>query len=156
MRLNVTGYKNKIVNLYDSVNFQSIPIEYKSQIRSEYGFSQDDIIGVFPAIIDPRKGQDSAIKAFKKLLRKYPNARLLIVGGCNKIFTDYENKLLDLMKGFEKNIFYLGHQKNINQIYRIADYVLALSHDGEAYGLVLIEAGLCKLPSNSNKCWSYS
>ncbi|HCH1012715.1 TPA: glycosyltransferase family 4 protein [Vibrio parahaemolyticus] len=141
-----TGTSTKIVRIYDGLDAK-IQASYNSDfVRKELNIPESSIVGLFPAILDPRKGQDLAIDAFRLLSPELPNSFLVIAGGCHSTYTEYGNKLEDMAEGYSHCIKMLGHQENMNKLYSIADYVLALSHDGEAYGLVPVEAGQYRLP----------
>ena len=146
-----TGTKTKIVCIYDGVNAHEPVKINQSNLRKEYGVNSNHIVALFPAIIDPRKGQDLAIEAFLQVADRLPNLVLMIIGGCDKIFNDYGNKIKEMASRNKDRIKLLGHQTDVGKFYSIADYTLALSHDGEAYGLVPIESALHKLPIIATK-----
>ena len=87
-------------------------------------------------------------KAFKKVMNKYPNIRLLIIGEGEqkKILTHYIKK-----NNLEKNIFLIGFLNNIFYILsRSKGFIL--SSLWEDPGFVLVEAAFCKVPIISSDC----
>ena len=87
-------------------------------------------------------------KAFKQVINKYSNIRLLIIGEGEqqKIITRYikENNL-------EKNIFLIGFLDNIFYILsRSKGFIL--SSLWEDPGFVIVEAAFCKVPIISSDC----
>jgi glycosyltransferase involved in cell wall biosynthesis len=87
-------------------------------------------------------------KAFKKVVTKYPNAKLLIAGdGEDKEKIDsyiIKNKL-------EENIITLGYIKNIFPLMYGAKLFI-LSSLWEDPGFVLIEASFCRTPTLTSNC----
>ena len=87
-------------------------------------------------------------KAFKKVINKYPNIRLLIIGEGEqkKILTHYIKK-----NNLEKNIFLIGFLDNIFYILsRSKGFIL--SSLWEDPGFVIVEAAFCKIPIISSDC----
>jgi len=87
-------------------------------------------------------------KAFKKVMNKYPNIRLLIIGEGEqkKILTHYIKK-----NNLEKNIFLIGFLDNIFYILSKSKGFI-LSSLWEDPGFVLVEAAFCKVPIISSDC----
>ncbi|MGY0616933.1 glycosyltransferase family 4 protein [Vibrio sp. FJH11] len=141
-----TGTKTRVIRIYDGLDSKLEANYDKDLVRQELNIPKDSIVGLFPAVIEPRKGQDLAIEAFRLLASDLPNSNLVIAGGCNDSFIEYGKKIKRMVKDSPDSIRLLGHQKDMNKLYSMADYVLALSYDGEAYGLVPVEAGQHHLP----------
>ncbi len=53
----------------------------RAAIRERLGWADSDLFVVCISRLVPRKGQDSLIKAWPAVLRKFPNAHLVLVGG---------------------------------------------------------------------------
>lgn len=87
-------------------------------------------------------------KAFKIIISKYPNFKLLIAGDGEdkKKLVDYidKNKL-------KKNIFLTGHVDNIFPLMKGAEAFI-LSSLWEDPGFVIIEAAFCRTPVFSSNC----
>ena len=87
-------------------------------------------------------------KAFKQVINKYSNIRLLIIGEGEqkKIITRYIKK-----NNLEKNIFLIGFLNNIFYILsRSKGFIL--SSLWEDPGFVIVEAAFCKVPIISSDC----
>ncbi|SEJ75819.1 Glycosyltransferase involved in cell wall bisynthesis [Dyadobacter sp. SG02] len=89
----------------------------RAELRKKYGFGQTEKIILFCGRIADEKGVDYLIRAFKLLLPKVPNARLLVIGG-GKI-----QESLSLAAPFWSSVIFTGKlsQQCINEMYAIAD-----------------------------------
>lgn len=100
-------------------------------------------------MLDPRKGHDAAIKAFALIRKRIPEAVLLVVGSAPFASAEAEQRrLVDLAtaQGVDKSVFFLGHCRDMSGLYAASDIVFALSHDGEAFGRVPVEAACAGRP----------
>ena len=95
-----------------------------------------------------QKGQWFLIKSFKKVLDKYPNSKLCILGD-----GELREDLIKFIKELklENNVFLLGNQSNIFKFLNNGD-CFVLSSLFEGFGLVLIEALCLDLPIISTDC----
>jgi len=95
--------------------------------------------------IHPRKGHETLLRAFALVLRDFPRARLVIVGGGKD---DYVGALRVLAEklGIAETTEFVGQAKEPGEYYkRFA--VFALPSLAEAFGLVYGEAALCGVPA---------
>lgn len=126
---------SKFYVIYDRVKIDS----FESSKKNTFTF-------LAPAVIEPRKGQDLAILSFSKFLKSCPNKNVMlkIAGSSHPAFLDFYESLKKLVISLEieKNVSFLNHCENMSDVYRDANVVLMLSKDGEALGLVGIEAQL--------------
>lgn len=90
------------------------------------------------------KGQQMLIRAMPIILRKIPDAQLILIGqGPDKA---YFESLIQKMK-LEKNIKLLGYVENLSEYYSKMDiFVFPTVWELEGFGLVSIEAMAHKLP----------
>lgn len=95
----------------------------------------------------PGKAQDVLLNAFAQVAYKYPELNIVCVGGTdNGIWLRYLNELADQMK-VRNRVFFLENQTQaqVATLMRDATCLAHTSHN-EAFGLVLIEAGVCGTP----------
>ncbi|MCK4891063.1 MAG: glycosyltransferase family 4 protein [Candidatus Pacebacteria bacterium] len=111
-------------------------------IRKKYGINSP--LFLFVGRLVEKKGLKYTFLAMKLVLKKYPDAKLLIAG-----VGPQKNELKNLSKnlGIEKNIIFLGGISNqeLPSYYTTADLFLS-STLSEGFGLVFVEAMLCKCP----------
>jgi glycosyltransferase involved in cell wall biosynthesis len=92
--------------------------------------------------LEPEKNYLLALRAFKKLLEKYPATGLAIVGGgSQKNLIESEIKKF----GISDSVAILGDKMDAGPYYRAAD-VFMHTANYEGFGLVLVEAGQAGLP----------
>lgn len=95
----------------------------------------------------PGKAQDVLLNAFAKVAQKYPELNIVCVGGTdNGTWLKYLNELTDQMK-VRSRVHFLENQTQaqVAALMRNAACLAHTSHN-EAFGLVLIEAGVCGTP----------
>ena len=137
--------KDKIELLYDPViNVREIQKKRNEKLSIPL---QDDYYCAIGRLTK-QKNFMFLCKAFKKVINKYPNIRLLIIGEGEqkKFLTDYIKK-----NNLEKNIFLIGFLDNIFYILSKSKGFI-LSSLWEDPGFVIVEAAFCKVPIISSDC----
>ena len=157
------GYKGKTHHVYPYIG-QDI---YKKpshgeveEFNSKFGIREDDRVVLVVARLDPMKGQDRAIKGFAKVVKNFPDARLVVAG--NGSFSSSKRgiglskaerwlaKLRELVKtlGVEDRVIFTGHltHKELQAAYERCE-VTILPSILEGFGLVVIESWLYKKPA---------
>ncbi len=119
-----------------------------SQIRSEYGFAEDDVVCLFAGRLTPEKGIHLLIDAVSKTPEK---VKLLVVGGTafsDSAENEFERQLLESAKELGDRIKFTGYvdYNRIPEYYHACDIAVFPSQWNEAAGLVVIEAQSCEKP----------
>lgn len=137
------GAKN-IKVIPNGVDEDMININLKEKKRLELGIPIDKKIIISLSRLTPRKGFRYVITAYSKIIERYPNSILIIIGdGCKK--RELQNLTKEL--GIESHVEFKGfipHNKII-EILPIAD-VFALTPIYEGLGIVYIESLACEVP----------
>jgi len=157
------GYRGKAYQVYPSIN-DELWIEPKSsdveRFCSTFNIGADDRIILVVGRMDRIKGQDVAIKAMPKLIREFPNLKLVLVG--NGSFSGskvgglshpksslWRNQLHGMVRelGLEKHVVFTGYLPDelLRAAYKRAE-VLVLPSIKEGFGLVVGEAWVYKKP----------
>lgn len=141
--INANGCKTSALRIYnpiDVLSYSQDGVNLKD-LRLKYGVPTEFFTISSIAILDPRKGHDTAILAFSKVSKEISNSILLIAGGASGM-NDEKARLVDLVKrlGLEDKVIFLGHVNTIREVYAMSDIILALSKDGEAFGRIPLEA----------------
>ena len=91
----------------------------------------------------PEKDTETAVRAFAKVVERYPKAGLIILGDGPE-----QSRLESLVRklGIYSSVVFEGWQTNLSSYYGSADVLLVTSRY-EGYGRMLIEAALHGLPS---------
>ncbi len=139
-----------VKNVIDTLKFKGNDEFFAkaSQIRSEYGFAEDDIVCLFAGRLTPEKGIHLLIDAISKTPEK---VKLLVVGGTafsDSTENEFERELFEMAKKLGDRIKFTGYvdYKRIPEYYHACDIAVFPSQWNEAAGLVVIEAQSCKKP----------
>lgn len=139
------GFKGSSYVINNGIDINEIEInETRSEIRSQYNISEEDIVFVNVARMHPVKNQKLLISAFKKLSSEYSNIKLIIVGDgpleiqlkqqCNDLSLD--NKII--FAGFKSNPYGILNASDIS--------ILTSVNEGGAPPLTVLESGALKKP----------
>ena len=123
---------------------RSISEDELSVARMQYGISESDfVIGSMGRMLqDSHKRFSDLIKGFAVFSENKINAKLLLVGGGPEV-AGYRTLVNSL--GIEEKVIFAGYQSDVTLYYKLMN-VFALVSAREAFGLVLAEAMLNKLP----------
>jgi phosphatidylinositol alpha-1,6-mannosyltransferase len=133
----------------DTDTFRPDPVRRRA-IRDRYGLADRDVIVCLSRLV-PRKGQDVLIRALPEIVRRAPDAVLVIVGG-----GPYRSTLEGLARrhGVTDRVVFTGRvpAEEIVDHHRMAD-VFAMpcrtrggGLDVEGLGIVYLEASACGVP----------
>lgn len=147
MRFRLKGDFTQTCVLYDSVDIDIFKSnKSKEEAKEELGYNKDCKLLVSVGQLSIHKGHDNAIRAFSKIVKTFPNARLLIAGGGNTHLADYYRSLAAEL-GLTDKVSAPGVQiADIQTVYRAADLTLSLTKVGEGFGLVPYESALMGTP----------
>ena len=137
---NING--SKIVVISNFVDQEELKIYVgKNELKSELNIPQNSfVIGFIGRFSVKEKGIDILLGACQNLYRNHPNTYLILVGnGEDKIFVE------EYLKVHSIPVKVIPPQKQIFDYYNICNLVVLPSRI-EPFGIVVIEAGLMKLP----------
>jgi len=110
-------------------------------LRKKWMISSEEKIILFAGRIDKIKGLSFLIQAFRTVLRKFPNCRLMIAGSGNyDMYFQNSNDICTKM-----TFTGLLEKKQLYELYKIADVGVVLSLF-EPFGYVAVEMMMHKLP----------
>jgi len=159
--LKKSGFKGKAYQIYphlDEARYLKPSKNIVNAFCEKFGIKDDEKIILVVGRIVPVKGQDTVVKALPRILKRFPDAKLVfagngsfsgsVKGGLGLIKTpiwkgilEYLTKDLDV----ENNVVFTGYlpQEELNAAYERADLtVLPSLKDG--FGLVAVESWLHK------------
>lgn len=133
--------------IYDPVSVPSCLLS-REEAKNVLQIHHDRTVLASVAALFPNKGHEQAIRSFALVLDKYPNVDLHIVGGGNQKELARLKAIVRLYPQAENRIFFTESQvSNVEVVYKAASLVLSLTQEGEAFGLVPLEASLMGTPS---------
>jgi glycosyltransferase involved in cell wall biosynthesis len=142
-QINIKHKKIELIN-----NGVAIPNDIsekdKKELKNKFGIKDDEIVigSVGRMLDDNHKRFSDLINSFEKLIQKGFKVKLILVGeGPEK--AKYQKLTKELQ--IEDKVIFTGYQSKINEFYAIFD-IFSLVSAYEAFGLVLAEAMLHKLP----------
>lgn len=142
--------KDKVVLINNGVIIPTIvSVENIAKTKQKHQLLDDEIVigSVGRMNSDAHKRFSDLIKAFSLLAQKNNKVKLVLVGdGLEK--SNYENLVIQL--GIQNQVVFAGYQNEIDKYYSVFD-VFCLVSAFEAFGLVLAEAMLHKLPVVATK-----
>ncbi|MBQ6393949.1 glycosyltransferase [Candidatus Saccharibacteria bacterium] len=118
------------------------PGKPKAEILKKYHIDMSRPRVLYVGRVDPEKSIGIVLEAFRKVLKKIPNAEFLIVGdGTDK--SNLEHSSEDI----RENVYFLGRvmPPDLQEVYKTGT-LFATASETETQGIVLIEAAATGLP----------
>ena len=123
-------------------NIFNIDLMTKISVRKKLGIKNNEIIALFVGRLNKDKGIMDLIKSFELIYDKVIDLHLVIVGKDEeKITSNFYEEYKDF-----KRLHLLGEKYNPEQYMKASDF-LCLPSYREGFGLVVLEAAACGIPS---------
>ena len=135
----------KIEVIYNGINlnaFNPAVVDY-SAVRNEFGIKAHEQVVGFVGKLDKGKGVHEMLSAMKYLAGIYPLLKMIFAGEGPE-HRRLEEDAKD--SGLAGRVIFTGERKDITAIYAAMDICVLPSTEGEAFGLVLIEAMAMRKP----------
>lgn len=116
----------------------------KTGVREKLGLPDNPII-LSLGHLGPIKGHDESIRALSLIKKDFRNAKLYIGGDGSEADSERLHTLIEELK-LQDSVILLGQITNSLEWMKACDIFLQPSRE-EAFGLVFLEAGLCKKPT---------
>lgn len=130
--------------IYNGIDLERFDDVGYENVRSQYGCTSDDVIGVYVARFDNGKNQKWLVDLWGELKRSNVKSKLWLVGSSSGItFKDVYNEIVRL--GLESDVICLGESDNIPLILKNVDFALFPS-SFEGFSIALIEKMAAGLP----------
>jgi glycosyltransferase involved in cell wall biosynthesis len=130
----------KITTIYNGIDFHT-PLP-EPVLREHLGLTATDFVIIMVARLNPVKGHPIAFQALKKVLEKFPNVKLMLLGD-GDLFEELQQLAKEL--AIEKNVLFLGHRENVHSYLAISDLEI-LTSLSESFPLVILEAARAHVP----------
>jgi glycosyltransferase involved in cell wall biosynthesis len=129
---------HKTVTIYNAVDLAQY--DARDNRRIELGSPDGPVVGFVGQIV-PRKGVRTLIEAMPAVLRRFPQALLVIVGCAPPDEDEYERSCRERVVelGLESSVRFIGYRRDVAAWMRSFD-VFALPTRAEPFGKVVIES----------------
>jgi glycosyltransferase involved in cell wall biosynthesis len=114
--------------------------EFGVALRQDIGVAAEERLVLMPAVMRPEKGHELLIAAVPRIRARMPNARIAFAGAGER-----ESELRDLARQHGDAILFLGHRRDMPQLFAASDLVV-LPSMAEGLPTVLIEAAAAGRP----------
>ncbi|WP_404457968.1 N-acetyl-alpha-D-glucosaminyl L-malate synthase BshA [Sutcliffiella horikoshii] len=138
--------KKAIQTVYNFIDERVYSKKDTQDLKTQYGISDDEKVVIHVSNFRKVKRVQDVVKSFHLIEKQVPS-KLLLVGDGPEI-----SVVCNLVKelGLKDKVLFLGKQENLEDLYSISDLMLLLS-EKESFGLVLLEAMACGVPSVGTK-----
>jgi glycosyltransferase involved in cell wall biosynthesis len=144
----------KITVIHRGVDPGQFPKDYRPSEAwmSAWETAYPEIAGrktlLLPARITRWKGQIDFLRVVSGLINAGEDVHGLIAGETHRAKATFENELRELagQLGISDRVTFLGHRSDLKEVMAVADVVLSLSLDPEAFGRVTLEAAALGKP----------
>lgn len=121
-------------------------VSRRERLRKKYGLAEGEVVFLSVGRLSVEKHYDSLITSFSMMLMKYPNARLVFVGGG---LIQKELEYLVKVLGIEKAVRFIGqipYDKLVKDNYYAIGDVFVTPSTWDTQGLSIVEAMAAGLP----------
>ena len=141
----------KILSIPNGIDmFKFSPVSYKEKIiiRKKLSLPENKIIFCFTGRLSKAKGIMLLIQVWKEILLKYDNIKLLLVGSGKDAAGNCEVELQEYINYYylKEKVFITGNVENVDEYLQASDVFVSPS-DYEGFGLSIVEALACELPT---------
>lgn len=134
--------KKEIDVIYNFINEDEYYKKERAFLKTQYNISDDEKVIIHISNFRKVKRVEDVIKTYAKI-NKDTKAKLILVGDGPESPTVFE--LVEQLN-LQNKVMFLGRQKNISDLLSISDLLLLMSEQ-ESFGLVILEAMACEVPS---------
>lgn len=126
----------------DFNKYKPVSLDEKCQLRSEYKIGQEEFVLIYAAELSKRKNQGLLLEVVQQLKEHIPNLHLLLAGQ-GELEEHYKKMTFEM--GLSDIVTFLGHRKDMDRIYALADIAVSSSTQ-EGLPVNIMEAIVSGLP----------
>ena len=144
------GRITMIPQTVDVSRFHPVDAEQKAAYRRELGLPADDLLAIYTGRLVSYKGVPLLLEAWENVCRTFKDAKLLVVGEGGVDIYNCEAELRNFVEShhLQDNVMFTGARRNVDEYLKACDFLVFPTRN-EAFGISLIEAMACGLPSIS-------
>lgn len=144
---------SKVRVVYNGIPLDKIGLHHKTSIVRRLGISKADLVVLYLGRLHPKKSPEDLVRAFVKISKEAPNAKLVIAGKGEE-----ESKLKKLVfdLGVSKRVIFTGFVSE-NEKWDLLERcgIFVLPSTVEAFGIAVIEAMACGKPVITTKVGAF-
>ena len=145
----------KVVTIHNGVDaerFRPDPAA-RARLRGELGYAGEHLVVGIVGRVTPSKGHREFVDMAALLAASHPRARFLVVGEATRGEEDEGQAIVEgiAARGLGDRVTVTGFRRDVPELLSAMDVFTFPSHN-EAFGLALIEAMACGLPTVSADC----
>jgi glycosyltransferase involved in cell wall biosynthesis len=137
----------QIPNAVDTEKFHPVTAEEKLRLRSRLDLPADKTVFIFSGRLSRAKGLPMLIEAWPKLVERYPELYLVIVGSGKLSFDDCEDSIREFvrLRQLGASVKFAGESERVYEYLQASDlFVFPTEYEG--FSLALVEALACAMP----------
>jgi glycosyltransferase involved in cell wall biosynthesis len=137
----------QIPNVVDLSIFSPATAERRRALRERFGLNSETIAVLYVGRLSRAKGVMMLIEGWSRINAKYPEARLVMVGGGADSWDNCEADIVEYVRAHAlgRSVTLAGHSTAVHEYLQAADLFVSPS-DYEGFSLTLVEAMGCALP----------
>lgn len=147
-----------VPNGIDVHGFPTFSQEEIRETRAEFGVSDEDRLVLSVGRLDPQKGQDLLLDAFRRLVARHPDARLGVVGttgrsSATREAREYHRRIRSLAasEALEGRVRFLGWRDDVPRLLAATD-LYAQPSRWEGWPVAVVEAMAAGVPLVTSDC----
>jgi glycosyltransferase involved in cell wall biosynthesis len=139
-----------IPNSVDVQTFHPVDAREKVKLRAKLGMAPDETIVIYTGRLVSYKGLPLLLQVWRQLVRNHRHSRLFLVGAGGLDLHNCERLLRDdvARHHLEAHVYFTGSVDNVHEYLQASD-IFVFPTENEAFGIALIEAMACGLPTIS-------
>lgn len=144
------GKLHLIYNGLDPDRFK--PLRTREQVLAELGIGKAAPLAGIVGNIKKWKGQEVVIKAMRRMIDTFPDARCLVIGDASENDREYMEHVTGLIasEGLGGSVIITGYRKDVPDLVNCLDVLVHASVEPEPFGRVLLEGMALEKPVISN------
>lgn len=137
-----------IPNSVDTQVFQPVDTQKKRKLRSKLGMTPDETIVIYTGRLVSYKGLPLLLEVWRRIIRNGFQGRLFLVGSGGLDLHNCERLLRDdvAQHQLDAYVHFTGSVGNVHEYLQASD-IFVFPTENEAFGIALIEAMACGLPT---------
>jgi glycosyltransferase involved in cell wall biosynthesis len=152
VRINLLKYgfsEKKLFRIYNGLDPERfIAVKSREETLKEIGINENSPAVGIVGNIKYWKGQKIVVKAMEQVLKEFPNAKCILVGGVSDFDKEYINEIKEIIREdcLDGSIIFTGQRNDVPDLINSLSVLIHASILPEPFGRVLLEGMALKKP----------